>query len=320
MKHDELSNNHHTPIYNIKAVARLVGLFPVTLRAWERRYGIPTPQRGDQGYRLYSEHDVATLRWLKAQVDSGLSIGRAVDYLNELRQSGKDPAVESSIDFDQPISTEHLQRQFVRALLAFDETEAAAIVRRAFNLYSLDLALMEVIQPTLVELGERWHAGELPIATEHFATQFCLQYLMGMLAVSAPPAREPVIVAAGAPGEYHQIGLLMLVVMLRWRGWDVRYLGPNLSLERLEEALAPLRPRLLLISATRVETIASLLPLPEILGRFPAPKPVVIFGGQAFRDPEHRRLLPGIYVNGTPSEMVFAIEDVLRQQPEAIEG
>jgi MerR family transcriptional regulator, light-induced transcriptional regulator len=37
-----------------------------------------------------------------------------------------------------------------------------------------------------------------------------------------------VIVAACAPGEMHQIGLLMLVVMLRWRGWDVKYLGPDL--------------------------------------------------------------------------------------------
>ena len=50
------------PVYNIKAVSRLLGLLPVTLRAWERRYGLPNPIRGDQGYRLYSEHDLCTLR------------------------------------------------------------------------------------------------------------------------------------------------------------------------------------------------------------------------------------------------------------------
>jgi len=65
------------PVYNIKAVARLVNLLPVTLRAWERRYGLPSPLRGDQGYRLYSEYDLRTLRWLINQVEAGLSIGRA---------------------------------------------------------------------------------------------------------------------------------------------------------------------------------------------------------------------------------------------------
>ena len=90
----EESNNHNEqlPVYNIKAVSRLVGLLPVTLRAWERRYGLPNPMRGDQGYRLYSEHDLRTLRWLKNQIESGFSIGRAALYLQELRQAGQDPA------------------------------------------------------------------------------------------------------------------------------------------------------------------------------------------------------------------------------------
>ena len=77
------------PIYNIKAVSSMLDLLPVTLRAWERRYGLPSPQRGDQGYRLYSEYDVRTLRWLKHQNDLGMSIGQAVKYLNELKDSGK---------------------------------------------------------------------------------------------------------------------------------------------------------------------------------------------------------------------------------------
>ena len=69
------------PVYNIKAIAKAVGLLPVTLRAWERRYGLPEPQRGQQGYRLYSEHDLLTLRWLKQQIDTGMSISRAVELL-----------------------------------------------------------------------------------------------------------------------------------------------------------------------------------------------------------------------------------------------
>ncbi len=78
------------------------------------------------------------------------------------------------------------------------------------------------------------------------------------------------------------MGLLMLVVMLRWRGWDVKYLGADLSLERLEEALGPLRPTLLMFSANRPETAAELARLPAVLAGFPDPKPLVVVGGQAF--------------------------------------
>ena len=61
---EKLIHNDQVPVYNIKAVSRLVGLLPVTLRAWERRYGLPAPSRGEQGYRLYSERDLHVLRWL----------------------------------------------------------------------------------------------------------------------------------------------------------------------------------------------------------------------------------------------------------------
>src|SRR5512141_472070 len=118
-------NRQQMPVYNIKAVARLVGLLPVTLRAWERRYGLPLPRRGDQGYRLYSEYDLRTLRWLKNQLESGLSISRAVDYLNGLRISGRDPAGEILVPAPlQPASTGSLQAQLLQALTRFDEQAA----------------------------------------------------------------------------------------------------------------------------------------------------------------------------------------------------
>ena len=53
-----------TPTYNLKAVVQETGLKPDTLRAWERRYGIPEPDRTGGGHRLYSQHDINTLKWL----------------------------------------------------------------------------------------------------------------------------------------------------------------------------------------------------------------------------------------------------------------
>lgn len=310
--------NPHLPVYNIKAVSRLVGLLPVTLRAWERRYGMPRPNRGDQGYRLYSEHDIRTLRWLKAQIETGLSIGRAVEYLNELRTSGQDPA--EGVSYQTPVrppassaspSLHILADHLLDALSHFDEPAALEVMRRAFALYSVDQVLTEVVQPVLITFGEAWHNGELPIAVEHYATQFCLQHLMGMMAAAAPPSRMGVIVAACAPGEMHQIGLLMLVVMLRWRGWDIKYLGPDLPLDKLAEALIPVRPQILMFSANRVETAANLSALPALLSRFAPPQPIVVLGGQAFLQVRLPEDVPAVYLHGSPGEIVHQIEELM---------
>ena len=318
---DNLSRNTHLPIYNIKAVSRLVGLLPVTLRAWERRYGLPHPERGEQGYRLYSEHDVRTLRWLKAQIEIGLSIGRAVEYLTELRQSGYDPTVEpsyqaprSQFENTSSPSVVSLSEQLLDALVHFDERRALEVMRRAFALHSVDQVLMGVVEPTLVTLGEAWHQGELPIAVEHYATQFCMQHLMSMLAAAAPPSHPGVIVAACAPGEMHQIGLLMLVVMLRWRGWDVKYLGPDLKLDRLEEALVPIHPVIVMFTANRVETAERLMVLPDILNRFPPPQPLLVLGGQAFKELRLPKNLQAVYINTSPIETVEHIEHLMASQ------
>jgi DNA-binding transcriptional MerR regulator len=305
---EQIPVNDLNPVYNIKAVARLVGLLPVTLRAWERRYGLPTPQRGGQGYRLYSEYDVRILRWLKGQIDAGMSIGRASDLLHDLQFQGQDPAALPSPRADHSATPAELQEQFMLALCRFDEAAANHILRRCFSIYAIDQVLLEIVQPTLVGMGEAWHRGELSIAAEHFATQFCLQSLMSLLASSPPPHRFGTIIAACAPGEMHQIGLLMLVVMLRWRGWDVKYLGQDLKLERIVEALSPIHPRLLLFTATRPESAANLKDLPAILDSFPAPQPGVVIGGQAFQSITDPASLPGRYLNGSLTEMVQAVE------------
>ena len=311
MQQSEYPDGDHTPRYNVKAVVSQVGIAAVTLRAWERRYGLPSPGRGENGYRLYSEHDVRTLRWLKAQTTAGLSIGRAADHLQQLRAAGRDPAQASQAAPDRPATPADLASQCLEGFLALDERRASNTLQLAFALYPLDRVLFEVAQPALVALGERWHRGALPVAVEHFATQFCLRRLMSLAAAAGEPTRPGVIVAAAAPGEYHEIGLLMIVVCLRWRGWDVKYLGPNLSLDRLEEAVGPLRPRLLLFTANRPEAAAALRALPPVLERFPSPRPQVILGGQAFETPEDHGHWPGLVLNGEPSRIVETVEALM---------
>ena len=76
------------PIYTIKAVSKRTGIKTVTLRAWERRYGLPSPRRSEGGHRLYSEREIETIKWLVARQEEGLSISRAVDLWQQLLAQG----------------------------------------------------------------------------------------------------------------------------------------------------------------------------------------------------------------------------------------
>src|SRR4051794_5492095 len=64
--------------YRIKRVAKITGINPATLRAWERRYNLIAPGRTDSGYRLYSDDDVAMLSRIKQFTSEGLTIGEAI--------------------------------------------------------------------------------------------------------------------------------------------------------------------------------------------------------------------------------------------------
>ena len=104
------------------------------------------------------------------------------------------------------------------------------------------------------------------------------------------------------------------VGMLRWHGWDVKYLGPDLMLDRLEDALGPIRPNLLMFTANRPETAKNLEALPAILERFPEPKPVIVLGGQAFYTYRLPESIPAMYIQGTPSDTVKSIETLMVDQ------
>lgn len=88
-----------TPTYNLKVVLQETDIKPDTLRAWERRYGLPEPERTQGKHRLYSDYDIAIIKWLISRQQEGMSISRAVQLWRNLEESGQDPLAKM---VDQP--------------------------------------------------------------------------------------------------------------------------------------------------------------------------------------------------------------------------
>ena len=298
------------PLYNIKAVVQQTGIPADTVRAWERRYGVPRPRRTETGRRLYSEHDIAAIRWLRERTAEGMTISQAIQQLLSL---GDDAFVRSSPEPDQgPRNPAVLTAELLAALLAFDEVRASAIVGEAFALYRIEDVCLQIFSPVLIEIGERWHRKEATIAQEHFSSHFIQRRLNALLQVYAPIAGRGRIVTACAPDELHELGILMLSVFLVRHAWHVIYLGANVPIADLVQTCARLQPALVCVSAMNARTAQTLIAAVEAVSQLPPPRPLVAFGGAPFNvDTALRAQVHGHFLGVNAQEGVARIEQLL---------
>ena len=122
------------PLYNLNVVVKKTGLKPPTIRAWEKRYGLPRPERTTGGHRQYSQRDIDTLNWLITRQEEGMSISHAVKLWRTLNNQGDDPLYDPepilTKDTDQATFRQtsavvaNLRDECVYAWLSFDRVNA----------------------------------------------------------------------------------------------------------------------------------------------------------------------------------------------------
>jgi len=289
----------------IKVVAERTGVSVHTLRAWERRYGVPAPSRhSDNRYRLYDEQDIADVLWLKQQVEAGIPPAQASALLRQRRQSAR-----AMIEATQPLTT--TQAALLDAFARSDEVTARRILDEAFALFTPEQVTQHIIVPTLREIGARWMRGEMTVWQEHLASNVIQQKLFAILqAQPALPLAVPTLVAACAPNEEHALGLLIFSLLAQRQGWRVIFLGQGTPLADINAA-ARLQPKLIVVSITTVIGLAGLIPWLDAAQR-PA-VPLVFAGRIVDALPNLRAHLPGEYLG---AEMI-APAQLLTLKPRA---
>lgn len=325
-----LDSQRDAPVYNIKAVSHTTGVPSDTLRRWESRYSVITPQRTQSGYRLYSQRDIDRVLWLKDKLDEGLSISRACEML---RQMGGDPGPQappshsssqngsSFPDAHQALrndlrSFDALKEDLLGAFRRVNEQAASSVLADALSLYSVEDVCIKLIQPTLVEIGHGWLEGEISVAVEHFASSFMRARLENLFHTSPYNANGPLVLVGCAPEELHELGAMFLSVFLRRSGYKVIYLGQNVPLDSLTGMIVALKPQAVCMSATRSETAASLYNLRTFLDQLEASEgeaPLLAYGGRVFNlYPHISERLGGLYLGEDARAAVTALEERLR--------
>ncbi len=301
------TTNRNSPIYNIKAVVTQTGLNPATIRAWERRYGFPQPERTEGGHRQYSQRDIDTLKWLIARQEEGMSISHAIELWQSYVERGEDPLKSRAAARPEPAvrpalpitgqQIDELRQGWIKACLAFDRETAERVLARAFALFPPETVCMELLQRGLAEIGDGWYQGKVTVQQEHFASVLSVQRLEMLIAAAPPPTRPERAIVATAPGDYHVFSPLLLTYLLRRRGWDVVYLGADVPPDELESTIERVRPQLVIVSAQLLHTAATLR---EVARSTVAQGVPLAFGGLVFNQlPALRQLIPGYFLGET---------------------
>ncbi|NCP87059.1 MAG: hypothetical protein CO094_06590 [Anaerolineae bacterium CG_4_9_14_3_um_filter_57_17] len=312
-----------TPAYNLKAVLQETGLGADTLRAWERRYGLPAPQRTPGGHRLYSHDDITTLKWLTARQREGLSISRAVDLWRAVTAQGRDPfaivtpartaaaqtPIAETIYFPPETGLDGLRARWLAACLNYNESAAEQTLNQAFGLYSLETVCTQLLARGVSEIGTLWYENRASVQQEHFASGLVMRRLSALIASAPTPTRTATIIVGCPAEESHTFTSMLLTLFLRRRGINIIYLGANVPANRFEETLTAIQPHLILLSAQQLFTAATLQQAALMLSARDAK---IAYGGRIFHlVPELKSRIPGFYLGDTLESALETVEELL---------
>jgi methanogenic corrinoid protein MtbC1 len=252
-------------------------------------------------------------------MDEGLTISRVVAMLGNLREAN-DPVtvdvVDNGIPIRQyaPLPPSGLIQPLIQALTDLDDDRADEIVEQAFALYTMPTVYVELIAPTLVEIGEAWRRGDVLVCTEHFATTYLRGRLLAVLQSCSHHPEMPMVFVGCAPTEPHEVGALIFAVMLRQQGFNAVYLGQDVPLEDLTRAAEHQRPAMVCLSANSPAAALQLRDAQSQLARIePPPAPLFGYGGRAFdTDPDIRRTVGGHYLGADPRDALNVVTNLVR--------
>lgn len=208
------------------------------LRAWERRYQILDPERTPGGFRLYSDADVARVELMQRHLATGLAPAQAADRA----RAEMDAAPATAFEGD-PIA------ELRTALEGFDEAAAHRVIDHILATFELESVITNIVFPYLRDLGDRWEAGEITVAQEHFASRVLRSRLIGR-GRGWDDGTGPRAVLACGPNELHDLPLVCLGLALRERGWRITLLGIDTPIDTVISTVGVLHPDLTVIAFT----------------------------------------------------------------------
>jgi methanogenic corrinoid protein MtbC1 len=252
-------------MYTIKHASEVTGLTPATLRAWERRYGVVTPQRTDAGYRLYDEQSFRALTLMAALVAQGWSPRQAADETrrrignSEVVTPSGAPGVGVEGAAGTPVGVPSTESEdFLDAAVRLDVVRLGAILDDRFSSASFESVVDGWLMPTLVMLGDAWAKHRMSVASEHLASYAVTRRLAAAYDASSAGATGPSVVVGLPQDARHELGVLAFAVAARRAGLKAVYLGADLPAADWVTAVTMNHPRAVVLAARQTNDLQTL--------------------------------------------------------------
>ncbi|NKQ11340.1 MerR family transcriptional regulator [Pseudomonas sp. SST3] len=225
-------------LFPIREVSRLTGVNPVTLRAWERRYGLIQPTRTESGHRLYSMADIEAVRSILAWTERGVAVSKVGSILS---RSAAEPAEQEAAADEW---TEWMG-QVQRAVSGFDESRLDQVYGQIFSNYPLPVVFQDVLLPVWQQLLRR--QKEYGRASEWlFLDAFLRGRVLQRLQHVSSHAEGRVLLAAVA-GQCRELELLVSGLLMSGDTVAVNVLALGQPLDELPLVCDRVRPRALVL-------------------------------------------------------------------------
>lgn len=222
-----------TAKYSIKNLESLTGILSHTIRIWEKRYQILTPERTDTNLRLYSDEDLRKLLNVSFLNESGIKISAIAKMSDEEIREKVLEAQQSSDSQEQVI------KSLTRTMLDLNEKGLNDLLDQFIGEHGLQNTIEKIVFPFFIRIGFMWQTGSINPAQEHFVSFVIRQKLIA--ATSAlPPAEDPEkkpVVFFLPENELHELSLLYYHYILRAHGARTLYLGQAVPLDSLTEII-----------------------------------------------------------------------------------
>ncbi|VVN72131.1 MerR family transcriptional regulator [Pseudomonas fluorescens] len=137
-------------LFPIREVARLTGVNPVTLRAWERRYGLIVPTRTESGHRLYSMADIETVHSILSWIERGVAVSKVGRIL--VKTSATQALPNDHLSEDGQDEYGQWQMQLKTAVSAFDDLQLEWLYGRIFSSYPQTVVFQDILMPLWKQL------------------------------------------------------------------------------------------------------------------------------------------------------------------------
>lgn len=203
-------------LHSIGTVSEATGVNPITLRAWQRRYGLIIPKRTPKGHRLYTDDDITRIKEILFWLDKGVPIGKVSEYLQHKKQP--------TSKYDEPDYARY-QQQAIETVQTFDQNKLDVYMDEMFALYPLDVISQKIYPRVLAALNEHWITSDTAFSEQQFLSFYLRNKIASTFLKHKAVNKGNKLIVTTLEEAFTELELLFLAAALSLYGFEIILLG-----------------------------------------------------------------------------------------------